>query len=184
MNPILYEAQGCYERDASGNKIGVKGASADSVESRFPRYKCMPGMEEGWFHSPTMESGQEFRQRTARIVEWLWEVHAQGAEKCILPGTPSFKHMVVVVHANLINAVLSGLLGAEGLFIHNNTGYTHVQLITAGPSHRRVAAIKSLNTVCPLFTPDLHTGGHLTDDRWIQEYVDDDDYFLPTKKTI
>lgn len=175
VNPILYESQGCFERDSCGGTIGVRGASAASIESRFARFKCMSGMEDGWYHSSKMETGPEFRDRTKRVVEWLWELHDHGNEKHLIAGAPAFKNLIVVAHGNLINAVLCGLIGGAGLFVHSNTGYTHVQLVTAGSAapQRRVAAIKSMNEVCPLFPPVFHTGHHILDDHWIQEYLDD-----------
>lgn len=104
---------GCYSC-SEGEKHGHFGATSEDIEGRFPGFKCLPGMEEGWYKSSTMETGKEFRERVTEIVDWLWDFHEREEARQLTTDAAPCENLIVVVHANLINGIICGLLRGNG----------------------------------------------------------------------
>ena len=76
VHPLLYEAGGCYTSDANGNSKGLPGSTSQEIEQIFPTYRCLPGMEKGWYHkSNKKETPQAFHTRVDQISDWIWSIH-------------------------------------------------------------------------------------------------------------
>jgi broad specificity phosphatase PhoE len=123
----LYESGGCYKANEFGSIVVGTGSKKSDIESEFPNYYCLPGMENGWYSEHTiMENYAKFQDRAKDIVNWLWSIHNTPVnERFVLTSEGdkiSFKHVIMVIHGNLLNAVISGLQMSNGLITHNNTG--------------------------------------------------------------
>lgn len=164
----MYESTGCYKTLVDGSTVGIPGSTATEIETAFPGYKCMPGMESGWYKGTCKETDAEFDARAMDIVNHLWSLLCKGSSR-------GFKGVVIVVHGNVISAIINGLLtnqSRSGLFIHHNTGFSRLQLVYDRTSNRRLAAVQTVNSVVHLESdPALKSGSHMIDDHWIQEFV-------------
>ena len=130
----------------------------------------------------------EFDARTTDIVNWLWE-HVHNHDHTLPPRT-----IILVVHGNLMSAVLNGLLFGNGvtragLFVHCSTGTSHVELVEFVDTGRRVACLQYLNHTPHLSSPlpglgsghnthsevsereQLRRGNAVFKDRWMHEFV-------------
>jgi broad specificity phosphatase PhoE len=177
VHPKLYESGGCYGVNENKVQVVYPGSTAEEVEREFPNYKCFSGMEQGWYYGSCdhVESWSEFQTRAQIIVDWIWSMHCTPVETRNFEGI-HFKNMIFVIHGNLLSAVISGLQNAKGLITHNNTGHTHVQLLT-GKNHRKIAAIKYMNRVDHIhlrLDNQFITGNDTINDHWIQEYQKED----------
>jgi len=176
----LYESGGCFENQvpevegASCTTIGKPGRTAVQVEAEYgASFSCVPGlMENGWYYGhDAEETNEEFKARSLRVVEWLFAMHADSV------ANASRRGIVLVIHGNLISAIINGLISKnssvhQALFVHNNTGYTHLQLLVEG-SHS-VVSMQALNRVHHLLQQGesgLLSGNHARDDHWIQEFT-------------
>lgn len=179
VRPDLYESGGCYD----SSKVGLSGSTKAEVEGEFPEYKCLPGMEEGWYAGRTKcETSKEFQVRAKGIIDWLWMLHDTSEQsRQLISGVP-LKNLVLVIHGNLLNAVITGLMGQAGhsFITHYNTGVTKVQLVT-GKNGRKAAALKCVNMIEHLPLPatstegsslSLRTGNDTLSDHWVQEFED------------
>lgn len=166
VNPSLYESCGCFDMINKDETIGVKGYTANEVESLFPGFKCMPGMEDGWFKHPVMETYEEFTVRAKAVHQWIWTLHDDDRD------IDSERNIIIVAHGNLLSVLFNLLLGSQrALFSMSNTGITYFQLNTLDSGHK-VAAMRFHNRVDHLYSyPSLIAGGDLLDDHWIQEYI-------------
>eukprot|EP01038_Epipyxis_sp_PR26KG_P013240 gene13240-17746_t len=183
--PFLYELHGCYGLNEEGNVIGVKGYNNQQIQELFPNFYCMKNndinlMENGWYDLPGKESYSHFLARTEECVSWIWSlVENQDRE---------YDGIVLVIHGMLIGSIINSLSGAKSasnlLTVHNNTGYSHLQLFSTqnninntnntNENNKRMAAIKSINRVDHLMNnPDLLTGNDVFHDHWMQEFLED-----------
>lgn len=175
VQPNLYESGGCYEVNEKGEKIGLPGSTSKEVEQEFPKYTCLPGMENGWYSSSatatTSETMNDFHKRADKVVDWIWSIHGTPlSSRQITPGV-QFKNMAFVMHGNLMSAVIGGLQGSKGLITHYNTGFSRVQLVT-GMENQRIAVVKFLNRSdhIPAENFDLLTGNNTLKDDWMQDF--------------
>jgi broad specificity phosphatase PhoE len=166
VNPSLHESCGCFDMINESESIGVKGYTASEVETLFPGFRCMSGMEDGWFKQPVMESYEEFTVRAKEVLSWIWSLHDDDRE------IDDERNIIIVAHGNLLSVLFNLLLGSRrALFSMSNTGVTHFQLNTLDSGHK-VAAIRFQNRVDHLSSyPSLIAGGDLLADHWIQEYI-------------
>lgn len=183
VNPSLFEAGGCYAVKENGDTQGLSGSTANEIESSFPNYTCLSGMENGWYHgrSSKMETAGEFHTRVNQLAEWIWSIHNansfQNKFKRLGLSTSSkdnkdFQNIIIVGHGTLFSALLSKLQGGDGLITHYNTGYSHLQLISS-PNKAKIAAIKFINKCEHINSQTqnkLLTGSDTIEDRWLEEY--------------
>jgi broad specificity phosphatase PhoE len=163
VNPRFFESDGCYCTNHDGTTRGLPGMNAAQVESLFPHFKCLNGMENGWYHLPHKETSEQFSHRTYEIVDYLWHLHDEHHEDA--------GPVVVVCHGNVIREVISRLINTSALITHCNTGITHIQLWSNNEKHVRLASVQYVNRVDHLLShPDLILGNDVWDDHWIQEY--------------
>jgi broad specificity phosphatase PhoE len=139
-------------------------------------------MENGWFLHPNKETKEQFVDRVQKLTSWVWGLHEEG------PST-----VVLVMHGFLMSTLLNKLLlGTDRacIFIHYNTGVTHVQLTdvsgrffattqyqnrtdhlattpSSGSGDDETRSISSNSTV-----DELHTGSDLINDSWIKIFKD------------
>ena len=153
VHPELYESGGCHglKLNPTGKNeiLALPGSTKEEIESQFPNHKCLPGMEQGWYHGKLKEENQkEFQLRSKRLVQWLWTLHNTLPENRSAflnrPEVGSFKNIIIVNHGNLLNGIITGLQTGSGLVTHNNTGYSHIQL-TTGRYNKEYAIVKFLN---------------------------------------
>lgn len=168
VHPKLHESGGCYFHSPEGEIVPMRGMTSNEIEESFPGFKCMDGMEDGWYQSSSIESSGEFNNRVEKLVEWIWSIHESG----LVDGQDlrRSKCVVMVGHGNLISALMSRLMKGKGLFTHQNTACSHLQLFTMGP--KRVTALKATNILSPTLEESMRTGAHVVDDHWIQEHMD------------
>jgi broad specificity phosphatase PhoE len=166
VHPELYESGGCYK----GEQV-LSGSTKTEVELKYPTFECIEGMDKGWFAGRTShETTQEFLQRMDRIAEWLFERQSD---------------VILVIHGNLMNGLINRLLMGSagnqgqggtnkgGLYIHNNTGFSHIQ-IYKDDSGARVTCVQAINRVDHLLAlgdSSLLTGNRPYADHWVQEYL-------------
>ena len=164
VHPELYESGGCYK----GEQV-LSGSTKAEVELKFPTFECIEGMDNGWFAGRThQETTQEFIQRMDRIAEWLFEMES---------------NVVLVIHGNLMNGLINRLvLGSAGnqggtnkggLYIHNNTGFSHIQ-IYKDDGGARITCVQGVNRIDHLVAhgdASLLTGNRPYADHWVQEYL-------------
>ena len=133
VHPRLYESGGCYAM-VEGKQVVLKGSTKQEVESEYNNYRCLPGMEDGWYaNSDSIESFAGFKTRAQTIVDLIWSLHHTPKEQRQINDIP-FHNLIIVIHGNLLNAVITGLQGIKDsncLVTHNNTGCTRIQLLTA-----------------------------------------------------
>jgi len=165
VHPELYESGGCYNRDG-----GISGLGKNEIETTYPGFTCDSGMEEGWYRKSNMETSKEFMERMDRLATW---VRAQR------------HNTVLVIHGNLISGLINRLvLGSEGnslgnmggLYVHCNTGFSHLQLIPeklkTGDRDVNITAVLAVNRIDHLIgESELHSGDRPYDDHWVQEYT-------------
>eukprot|EP01039_Chlorochromonas_danica_P002173 gene2173-2371_t len=168
VHPRLFESDGCYQTNLDGSTVGLAGLKASEVEEKFPSFKCLPGMENGWYHLPEKESPKQFISRVQEIVQFLWTEHESGHEEASV--------LVLVTHGNLIRELISQLACSRSiLYTHCNTGLSHVQLWSGGGKERFVS-VQGLNRVDHLAAdPTLVGGNDVFGDHWIQEFVSNED---------
>lgn len=165
--PYLYESNGCYEHIDKDTTVGIKGSTAREIEYEFPNFKCLD-MEEGWYHLPEMETSSQFIERAKRVSDWIWKLHDENISQ------NEFRSKVIFCHGNLINVILNNLTNSKCLFVHNNTGVSHIQLCTL-KSGKKIVSLSSLNRVDHLMIENNHSllsGANVIDDHWIQEYLE------------
>ena len=127
----------------------------------------------------------EFDQRSNAVVEWLWGKVGECTSE-----HPT-RSIVLVTHGNLMSAILNGLLFGDGvtrsgLFIHSNTGMSHLELVEVPETKKRVCSMQYLNHTPHLeLNPaqqslssesdssqkQLRTGHYLFKNRWIHEFL-------------
>lgn len=136
-------------------------------------------MEKGWYQLPYRESQEEFLNRAAGIVNWLWTLHRDRLE-----GEGG---IIIVSHGNLMNAVISSLISGQdpvkcsgGLVTHHNTGITHLKLYSSETSTAattvapplRFCNVQFINRVDHLRSDSsLLTGNEPFHDHWVQEFL-------------
>jgi broad specificity phosphatase PhoE len=199
VHPRFFESDGCYRKAEDGSSVGLPGMTAEEVESHFPNYHCLPGMESGWFHLPKKETAREFKDRAKELVEYLWQTHYHRVEnhktqysnghevKEETKGTNGSQNVhksslndhnegfIIVAHGNLLRAVVSNLLGTYSMITSDNTGVSHLQLWSSLEGNHAFASVQFLNNVEHLLSePNLISGNEIFDDHWIQEYLVDD----------
>lgn len=163
--PNLYESTGCFKHLEDGSSVGISGSTSEQIEAEFPQYRCMPGMENGWYKLDRMETFEEFRDRGKLLVDWIWSLHDQELE------SQGAEDVVVVCHGNVMSAVMSGLMKGNSLIVHNNSAFSHLQLMTM-ENGEHVCVLKSMNNVCHLpQNSNLLCGNRVFGDYWIQEYL-------------
>ncbi len=119
------------------------------------------------FKNPSMETFLEFRERVDIIVDWIWKLHKE-----VLPSRGS-KDAIIVAHGNVISAAMARLMKGNGLIVHNNSAFSHMQLFST-PTHGGVdiGILKSMNNSQHLHGHDnILTGADVVGDWWIQEYL-------------
>jgi broad specificity phosphatase PhoE len=172
----LYESGGLYQKDfVTGKVVGLTGATASEIEEQYPDSECFQEMENGWYKRETMETYPEFQCRAKSIVEWLWNFHHTSPEHRHVHGI-SGQNLILIIHGNLLNAVISGLLETDGLITHNNTGITRMELLTeytAGVLTRQVAVIKFVNRIDHLLfhSPTEQTSSVIDDQQSVSKKI-------------
>ena len=196
VHPNLFESDGCYEPNHDGTTRGVPGMSKAVVESKFPNFRCLDGMENGWFKLPQKETRKQFYERAKEMVQFLWEehdkIHASSSkdmscsEKTDVDECNSMKEsataqskpegILIVAHGNIIASIISYLIGTNALFAQCNTGISHIQLWTHKKSKHRLVSVLSTNRIPHLsHSPELHGGEQIFEDHWIQEFLAPDE---------
>lgn len=161
VHPQLFESDGCYQPQPDGTTVGLPGMTAAEVETSFPSFKCLPGMEAGWYHLPRKESAEEFMVRAKGLADHLWALHDKEEGPIVL-----------VAHGNVMRELISRMLGTSGMVTHCNTGVSHLQLWSSEQEGRRLATLQYANRVDHLLSqPEIISGNEVFDDHWIQEYV-------------
>ena len=189
MLPNLYESCGLYRRDpVTQEDVVFCGRNSSDVQQEFPSYSCV-SMDEGWYHSDHKETHREFYQRAARLRDWLWMQHDLERNERRVGTVGGFDNIILVVHGNLISALLSKLLSGNACLVpSDNTGISHVQLVTAlrasrapehasfrnsnsaDPKETRFAVLKTVSGTAHLEEP-LVGGSDIIADHWVQEFV-------------
>lgn len=168
--PFLFESDGCYQVLDDRSTKGLPGNTAAEVEERFPNFECAPGMENGYYKLDRKETKRQFLERSEKVSDWLWSLHDQSPEE------RGFKTgAIITAHGNLIQAVITHLLGARNLMMltHDNTGFAHIQLWSHEDGSNRLPAILYTNRVDHLRgNPELIAGGAVFEDHWIQEFLE------------
>jgi broad specificity phosphatase PhoE len=181
VNPLLYEIFGCFDTNTDGSTIGRVGYTAQDIQTTFG-FTCETGMENGWYQLPVKESHEEFDMRVEKIVEWLWEKVEESQEDTNTDLRNTDNGLLMVIHGMLMSAVISSLTKAcNGLVVHNNTGYTSLELFstdkyfstkTNSYEKKRIVGIKYINRIDHLLSnPNLITGDRVFDDNWMQEFL-------------
>jgi len=165
VHPELYESGGCYNRDG-----GIPGLGKNEIEATYPGFMCDSGMEDGWYYrKSSMETSKEFMERVDRLATWVTEQN----------------NTVLIIHGNLISGLINRLvLGSEGnslgnmggLYVHCNTGFSHVQIIPeklkVGDRKVSITAVLGVNRIDHLIgEEELLSGNRPYDDHWVQEYI-------------
>jgi broad specificity phosphatase PhoE len=75
VHPNFFESDGCYEPKEDGTTVGIRGMSKTTVESKYPNFYCMEGMESGWFHLSHKETRKQFYERTEAMMQFFWDEH-------------------------------------------------------------------------------------------------------------
>jgi broad specificity phosphatase PhoE len=162
----LYEDGGCFYYDNEGKAHALPGATEAEILAKYATFRCLPGMEAGWYCRDAPETTAEFDDRATEVAEWLWR-----EQKCCLET--GVEAIFIVAHGNLISGVMSTLLSKHPrttLFCHYNTGMSLIELHTY--RGRDVAVCQGINRIDHLTDfADLAGGSHTTDDQWIQEFV-------------
>ena len=187
----LYENGGCYEALADGTTVSRPGKSERDVLSEYPRYKCLPGMEQGWYSKfNKKESDSVFIERCHHVSAKLWKMFHENIQlqqanraaehlSCGKMNKP-IKGLVIVAHANFIGGLLNCLMtqqktGRNCMFVCNNTGVTHIQLHHELRRNQKTVAICRFNDTRHLKENRLVTGGDPTGDRHIHLFFGDHD---------
>lgn len=163
----LYEVGGCYGLDESGQvNVGLCGSTSAEIEKNYSNFKCLPGMEAGWYDKPLKETKDEFNIRVGGIAEWLWGlVEETNVDVDSEEEKRGSNQAVLVVHGHLITTLMNYLLFKEPkscLFVHHNTGITHIQL-TVLNGKDRVGAVQYSNNTDHLHSPHpLSAAGQCT----------------------
>jgi broad specificity phosphatase PhoE len=184
----LYEVGGCYKLKDGAN-VGLPGNTSEEVETRYSSFKCLPGMETGWYPRANKETREEFHCRVGGLAEWVWELvgRTSVAAGSVEEGEGS-NQVVLVAHGHLITTLMNYLLFGVPqacLFVHHNTGVTHLQLTVLGDHDQRVGVVQSCNQTDHLHSPQplataalcssdgsgnkvvsLRSGNELVKDRW------------------
>lgn len=180
VHPRLYESGGChgigpdpspFNSDITKEVIGFPGSTTEEIEKEFPTFKCLPGMEKGWYHGREKEETfGEFQSRCNHLIQWLWSLHnTKETDRFLFQDAVSgesigkFKSIMIVIHGNLLNGLISGLQSGGGLITHNNTGYSHIQL-TTGRYDKQYAVVKYINKIDHLLVNNS-TAARATADR-------------------
>ena len=180
VDPELYETGGAFDE----NGIALPGISEAEVLATYPGYTCIDGMQNGFFSSHELqESNAEFDERAYHLSERLWGLFMDSVEKQ-KRGEPDFLNGVILVaHGNLLSAIINCLLTQSrsprvGLFIHENSGFSHIELHLEDVSGRKSIAMKQMNDYAHLMgdhdsstsSNPMRGGNHTTNDHWIQEF--------------
>lgn len=161
VHPGMFESDGCYLPQPDGSTKGLPGMTAAEVEAEFTGFKCLPGMEDGWYHHPQKESAQQFLERAQDLTHYLWAAH--GDSCC------GSEPLVLIAHGNVLRELISRLLGVAAVVTHCNTGISHLQLWSN--EGRRVASLQYANRVDHLTAePATIAGNEVLDDGWMSEY--------------
>ena len=144
----LYESGGCYELNNRGKLVGLKGATKAEVERNYPNFRCLKGMEDGWYAGhDKVEVSDEFKVRVRSIAQWLWGLHHATPEERQIENI-HFKNMMLVIHGNLLMELLTVICGPEvalSLPPIANTGCTLLRLCTnenGKPYHHTILYIR------------------------------------------
>lgn len=186
VHPLFFESDGCFRPMDDGTTIGLPGATAAEVETEFPNFSCLNGMETGYYKHLQKETESQFRNRVSEAAEFLWSYHSYARDQAISvdDAKPTSDGMVIITHGNFIAALISQLVGTRTMFLCDNTGLTHIQLWserTAASndgkemgSRLKTVSLKYLNRIDHLAAdPSLVTGSDAFDDHWIQEFFVD-----------
>lgn len=181
VDPTLYETGGAY--DANG--AALPGVSEADIVRDYPGYSCKPGMENGFFANRShKETDPEFDERAFGIANMIWSACCDSVQARKSGATDSLEGMVIVAHGNLLSAVINCLLTQSktprtGLFVHENSGFSHIELHYDAMRGRKAIAMKQLNEYSHLAAQTdsetqenpMRCGNHTTDDHWIQEFL-------------
>jgi broad specificity phosphatase PhoE len=180
VDPQLYETGGAFDE----NGMALRGICEAEVLATYPGYTCLNGMQNGFFSEHKVkESDPDFDERAYLLSERLWQYFTDSVELQKRGETKFLKGVVVVAHGNLLSAIINCLLTQSrtprmGLFLHENSGYSHVELHYEDVRRRRTVAMKQLNDHAHLMadhdsfanTNPMRCGNHTTNDHWIQEF--------------
>jgi transcriptional regulator of NAD metabolism len=130
-------------------------------------------MESGWFKLARSENCEEFNHRSDEIVSWLHDLQKVSVKDRVIGETKGVDTVILVIHGNLMSAIINRLMRSNQIIVHKNTAYSHVQLVTA-PAGKHVTALKFLNRADHLSAPgDVHlqTGDDIIRDSWLHEFL-------------
>lgn len=180
VHPNFFESDGCYLPQHDGTTIGLPGMKKLDVEGLFSQFKCLEGMEDGWYKANHKETRREFYDRSKTVVDYLWQehfrIHSQGecnssklvdekqpsdslsdakttkdsTESADFPTSSQTEGLILVVHGNLIASTVSFLLGSNALIPHSNTGFTHLQLWSDKNFETKLVSLMFTNRVSHL----------------------------------
>lgn len=180
VDPNLHETGGAFD----DNGHALPGISEAEVMANYPGYTCLDGMQNGFFSGREVkESVPEFDERAYQISQRLWQYFLESVEKRKRGEMNFLQGVVLVAHGHLLSAIINCLLSHAktprmGLFIHENTGYSHIEFHYEDVWNRKSIALKQLNDHSHLMadhdgdsnTNPMRCGNHTTDDHWIQEF--------------
>ena len=166
VHPNLFEEGGCYTSLPDGVAIGLPGATWIDIGQRFPEFVCPEISPRGWYDRSQKEKSADYDARALEVARWIWFMQ----QDMLRSGHGA---LVLVTHGNIMSAIISTLFTGNphaALFIHSNTGHTHIELFSKGD--RNMAVCQSANKVTHLLGETSLIGGdHAVDDRWIQQFA-------------
>lgn len=177
VNPMLHEAGGSFHASPDGSIMITPGATAREIEEEYPGYICLPGMENGWWYGKeTKESEKCTDARSFEIASGLWNKLLDQTT-----NSEAVKGVVIVSHGNILSGIVNCLVtqskaARSSMFIHENTGYTHVELYYDSLGGRKAVGMKTFNGTGHLSKAALHSGGHTVRDFWIQDFYAKDEF--------
>jgi hypothetical protein len=188
----MYEFGGCYKMD-NEQVITQTGMNKSQIESLYSGFQCESGesplhslsltlslaalssieMANGWYHHPHRETRMEFEARAIHLADWMWSLLSSQP---VLPSHEirSTATAVFVLHGYLLTAILNQILFSKPnacVFIHANTGMTHLEFIEF-KSGARGCSVKYQNALPHLHgrEADLKSGDDLVRDQWVKIY--------------
>lgn len=176
VHPQLYETGGCYNDKLEG----LCGISEKEINELY-NFNCLPGMENGFYYNrKTMETNNEFDQRSYEVSQKIWDYFLDSIEKQKLNKLDYLEGLILVAHGNLLSALINCLMTQSntprlGLYVHDNTGYSHIELYYDNLNDRKCFIMKQFNEYQHLIINnniDLRSGNDTLNDHWIQEFLD------------
>lgn len=178
VDPKLYEIGGCYNEKLEG----LCGINENEIKSLYNNFNCLPGMENGYFYGNLkMETNDEGDKRIYDISNKIWNYFFESIEKQQLENNDNnhLEGIILVSHGNVLSGLINCLMSQSntsrmGLYVHENTGYSHIELYYDTIKNKKCFTLKQFNEYQHLIdnNNNLRSGNHTLNDHWIQEFLD------------